>query len=78
MGLLTGCGKRLEVKPIVTTKTVVEKVNVPSNLLEPCPLPELDAVQTTGDLEQVAIEAIAAAKCGNEDKDAIRTWQEEE
>ena len=75
-GLLTGCGKRLEVKPVVVTKTIIEKVNVPSNLLEPCELPELDGVQTTGDLEAVAIEAIAATRCGNEDKARIKSWQE--
>jgi len=76
--LLTGCGKRLEVRPVTVTKTVVEKVQVPANLLEPCELPELDDVQTTGDLERVAQEALAAAACGNADKSAIREWQEEE
>lgn len=76
--LLTGCGKRLEVKPIVLTKTVVEKVAVPSNLLEPCPIPELVHVETTGDLETVAQEAIASSQCGNKDKAAIREWQAEE
>ena len=73
--MLTGCGKRLEVRPVVTTKTIVEKVNVPSNLLEPCKVPELDDVETTGDLERVAQEALAASACGNEDKAAIREWQ---
>ena len=38
-------------------------------------MPELDGVETTGDLETVAIAAIAAAKCGNEDKAAIKEWQ---
>lgn len=74
---LVGCGKRLEVKPIVLTKTVIEKVDVPSNLTEPCKLPELDQVETTGDLEAIAIESIAAARCGNEDKAKIREWQSE-
>jgi hypothetical protein len=72
---LTGCGKRLDVRPVVLTKTVIEKVNVPSNLLEPCALPELDDVETSGDLEAVALEALAAARCGNEDKAAVREWQ---
>lgn len=72
---LTGCGKRLEVRPITVTRTVVEKVEVPPELLEPCELPNLDNVTTTGNLEAVAIEALAAAKCGNEDKAKIREWQ---
>lgn len=76
--LLAGCGKRLEVKPVVLTKTVIEKVALPSNLLEPCSLPSLDGVRTSGDLENVAIQALAAARCGNEDKAAAREWQEEE
>lgn len=78
MVLLTACGTQLEVKPIVTTNTVVERVQVPSNLLEPCELPELDEVETTGDLERVAQEALAAATCGNDDKAAIREWREED
>lgn len=78
MALLTGCGKQLEVRPIVTTKTVVEKVEVPSNLTEPCQLPELDDVTTSGDLERIAQEALAAAACGNDDKAAIRKWQRTE
>lgn len=73
--LLTGCGKRLEVKPTIITETVVEKVQVPAELLEPCPEPDLDSLETAGDLERVAIEAVAAARCGNEDKAKIREWQ---
>lgn len=76
--LLIGCGKRLEVRPVVVTKTVVEKVQVPTNLLEPCSLPELASITTTGDLERVAQEALSAAACGNADKQAIREWQAEE
>lgn len=78
MVLLTGCGKPLEVRPVTITKTVIEKVEVPSNLLEPCALPELDGVETTGDLETIAQESLAAAACGNADKAAIREWQAEE
>ena len=76
--MLTACGKQLEVRPIVTTKTVIEKVEVPAELLEPCMLPELDGVETTGDLEKIAQDALAAARCGNADKAAIREWQTEE
>ena len=74
---LAGCGKRIVVRPITVTETVVEKVNVPSELLEPCEEPSLDQLETTGDLERVALEAIAAARCSNEDKAAIRKWQSE-
>jgi hypothetical protein len=65
------------VKPVVLTKTVIEKVHVPSNLLEPCKVPELDDVDTTGDLERVAQEALTSAACGNTDKAKIREWQSE-
>jgi hypothetical protein len=75
--LLTGCGKRLEVKPIVTTRTVVEKVQVPEQLLDECEVPQLDDVETTGDLERVAIDAIVSLTFCNEDKAAIREWQSE-
>lgn len=78
MVLLTGCGKRLEVRPVTVTKTVVEKVEVPVALLEPCELPDLASINTTGDLERVAQNALSAAACGNADKAAIREWQEEE
>lgn len=75
---LAGCGKRLEVRPVTVTRTVVEKVEVPAALLAPCPEPDLDTLETTGDLERVALEGIAAARCGNDDKQAIREWQEAE
>lgn len=76
--LLTGCGKQLEVRPVVLTKTVVEKVQVPAELLEPCSEPNLDPITTTGDLERVALEGIASTRCGNDDKAAIKEWQEAE
>lgn len=75
---LSGCGKRLEVRPVTVTQTVVEKVEVPAGLLQECELPELDDIRTTGDLERVAQEALSAAACGNADKQAIREWQESE
>lgn len=77
MMLLTGCGKRVEVRPVVLTETIVEKVQVPAELLEPCAEPDLDSLRTTGDLERVALAAVAAAACGNADKAAIREWQSE-
>jgi hypothetical protein len=78
MALLAGCGKRLEVRPVVVTETVVEKVQVPTQLLEPCKPPDLASINTTGDLERVAQDALAATACGNADKQAIREWQKEE
>ena len=53
----------------------IEKESVPAELLEPCKEPNLDTLETTGDLERVALEGVAAAKCGNADKAAIREWQ---
>lgn len=75
---LTACGKRLEVRPVTVTRTVVEKVQVPDQLLAPCPEPDLSIVETTADVERVAIEGVSAAACGNADKEAIREWQAEE
>lgn len=72
--LLTGCGKRLEVRPVVVTKTVVEKVKPPTELLEPCPEPNLDVLETTGDLERVAIDALVALTFCNKDKERLREW----
>ena len=74
--LLAGCGKRLEVRPVVVTETVIEKVQVPAELLEPCPEPGLDAIKTTGDLERVAVEALGSLSLCNQDKVRIREWQE--
>jgi len=76
MALLIGCGKRLEVRPVVVTETVIEKVQVPAELLEPCPEPDLDEVKTTGDLEGVAIQALTSLSLCNQDKVRIREWQE--
>ena len=78
MVLLGACAtKPPEVIRVPYETTVIEKVHVPSELLEPCPEPVLDTLETTGDLERVALEGIAAAKCGNADKAAIREWQSE-
>jgi len=56
----------------------IEKVHVPAELLRPCRVPDLVRLKTAGDLERVAIEAITAASCGNADKEAIKSWSEEE
>lgn len=60
--------------PITITKTVVEKVKPPTELLEPCPTPDLDQVGTTGDLEAVAIDALVALAFCNKDKEQLREW----
>jgi hypothetical protein len=63
--------------PITITKTVVEKVKVPAELLAFCNEPDLDQVATTGDLERVAIDAVASLAACNVDKAKIREWQSE-
>lgn len=76
LALLIGCGAPNSNVIRVPVETVrVEKVKVPDALLEPCTLPDLDSLETTGDMERVANEALEAARCGNEDKAAIREWQ---
>ncbi len=78
MVLLVGCATpKPEVIRVPFETVVIEKERVPSELLEPCPEPSVDKLETTGDLERVALEGIAAAKCGNADKAAIREWQSE-
>lgn len=72
---LTGCaGRELEVLRIPVEKTVIEKVYVPAELARPCPGPNLDALETTGDIEAAAIGALAALKVCDEDKARIREW----
>jgi len=74
--LLTGCATpKPEVIRVPFETIVIEKESVPAELLEPCREPELDAIETTGDLERVSIAALSAARCGNEDKAKIREWQ---
>lgn len=75
--MLTGCGKQLEVRPITVTKTVVEKVHPPEELLKPCAEPDLDTLETTGDLERIAIDAIVSLTFCNKDKEQLREWQSE-
>lgn len=73
---LTGCGKRVEVRPPITiTETVYEKVQVPEELLAFCTEPDLDQIKTTGDLERVAVDAVASLAACNVDKAKIREWQ---
>jgi hypothetical protein len=38
-------------------------------------MPDLDTLDTTGDLERVAGEAVASLATCNEDKQRIREWQ---
>ena len=76
--LLTGCATRKpEVMRIPVTTTVIEKITTPAALLEPCPEPDLDYLETTGDIESVAIKALASLTACNEDKEKIRAWQED-
>lgn len=78
MVLLTACGKQVEVLRIPVTKTVIEKIQTPPELLRDCDGPNLDDLETTGDLEGVVIEALSALDVCSEDKKKIREWQEAE
>lgn len=57
-------------------KVVIEEVKVPAALLEPCPEPDLASLETTGDLERIAAEAIVALTFCNKDKERLREWNE--
>lgn len=75
MALLTGCGSsKSQVIRVPVEKIVVEKVQVPAELLKDCPEPDLDSLNTTGDLERVAGEAILSLQECNKDKERIREW----
>ena len=74
--LLSACKSSPEIIRVPVTKTVIEKVTVPAELLEPCREPDLGSLVTTGDLERVAGEAIASLSSCNTDKVRIREWQE--
>ncbi|TFH46052.1 MAG: hypothetical protein E4H01_10685 [Lysobacterales bacterium] len=54
---------------------VIEKVKVPDELLEFCKEPSLDPLETTGDLERIAGEAVANLAACNVDKARIKAWQ---
>ena len=76
---LTGCGTQPpQVIRVPFETTVIEKVKVPDELLRQCRSPNLDSLDTTGDIEDVAIEALASLATCNEDKERIRDWQEED
>lgn len=61
---------------IPVTTTAIEKITTPEGLLEPCPEPNLDSLETNGDIEQALGEAILSLEACNTDKAAIRAWQE--
>jgi hypothetical protein len=76
--LLIGCASPKPGIIRVPYETIqIEKESVPAELLRPCREPDLDALETTGDLERAAVAGLAAARCGNEDKAKIREWQTE-
>lgn len=72
---LSACGNSPKIIRVPVETTVYEKVQAPTELLEPCPLPELDSLDTNGDLERVAVEAIVALTFCNKDKERIKEWQ---
>lgn len=76
MVLLTACGSSQEIIRVPVETTVYEKVQAPTELLEPCPMPNLDQLETTGDLERVAADALVALTFCNKDKERIKEWQQ--
>jgi hypothetical protein len=76
---LAGCGRSApEVIRIPVTKTVIEKIQTPAELLRECRQPYMDPLETNGDLERALGEAILAIDLCNEDKKKIGEWQEAE
>lgn len=74
---LTGCATPApEVIRIPIEITVIEKVYVPTELARHCPGPNLVTIETSGDIEGIAIEALVALNLCNQDKAGIRAWQE--
>ena len=61
---------------IPVTTTVIEKITTPEALLELCPEPNLDNLETNGDIEQALGESIVSLEACNTDKERIRAWQE--
>ena len=79
MALLTACGRSTpEVIRIPVTKTVIEKIETPAELLRECRRPYMDPLETNGDIERALGEAILALDLCNEDKKKIKEWQEQE
>jgi len=62
---------------LIPGPTVFEKVDIPDELLEPCPEPDLSELKTNKDLEIAAIEAVASLASCNEDKADIKAWETE-
>lgn len=76
MALLQGCSSsKPQIIRVPFERTVVEKVQAPANLLEPCAVPTLDTLKTNKDLETALGEAIISLASCNEDKEGIRIWQ---
>lgn len=75
---LSGCGKSTPaVIRIPVTKTVIEKVKTPDELLRECARPSLADLETNEDLERILGEALVSLDTCSEDKRKIREWQEE-
>lgn len=79
MASLSACGgsKNVRTEYRTITETVYEKVEVPAELLRECSEPELDDVETTGDLEQAFGEALISLASCNQDKARIKAWSQE-
>lgn len=76
--LLQGCSSSApEIIRVPYERTVVEKVQAPEALLEPCLVPDLVALETNKDLETALGEAIVSLETCNKDKERIKDWQAE-
>jgi len=76
---LVGCATpKPDVIRVPFETIVIEKVGVPDELLRQCRTPNLDSIETTGDVESVAIEALASLETCNQDKERIRAWTKEQ
>lgn len=53
---------------------VIEKVQAPDELLRQCRTPDLEVLETTGDLEQALGEAVVSLQTCNQDKERIKEW----
>ena len=79
MALLIGCEtSETQIIRVPVETTVIEKVQVPAELVQRCPEPDLDSLTTTGDIEDALGEAIVSLQTCNQDKERIAAWQEED
>lgn len=75
---MSACETSPELIRVPYETIVIEKVRVPEELLRECFEPDLDSLETNGDLEEALGEAVISLQTCSEDKVQIREWQESE